>query len=487
MTVDDYRSLNPNILSPYVQFVVVGEDGNVPLLNVRVDNSEYIYVKSGEIKEFPIVIYPATASNQDISFDKFGLYACNGVRNTGTLPGISINNEKKTITVDCSKTEPSFYTTLNLSPLGGVDLYVKAPEQDGITVTPQDMTVAPSATIQLKAEVTPHNAGTVKWNNENHGLDAQFIPATTENVRWESSNTQMATVDENGLVTMNPNAGYIGEEVTIKATSGEFTATSKLTVGGLKYDLWVNGTQVNEYNQTDILGNGTASFQGNTLTLNGVNFTYTGNSIQAIKSTMPDLTIEVIGENTVAVNNVLEAMNVQNVIFTGDGTLNINNLINRMSMALNAKNITVSDNVTVKAKSNNGGGVNSTGLISVTPPNARLESYGIRNIIRAANGINGTVEQPSGGIISRSGTDFVVVGPSGNALERQWVVITGKEADGIHLKGDVNEDTKVNISDIVALINQIAGKAKYRFADVNEDFVVNISDIVAVINIMAGK
>ncbi len=51
----------------------------------------------------------------------------------------------------------------------------------------------------------------------------------------------------------------------------------------------------------------------------------------------------------------------------------------------------------------------------------------------------------------------------------------------------MNEDTKVNISDIVALINQIAGKAKYRFADVNEDFVVDISDIVAVINIMAGN
>ena len=45
----------------------------------------------------------------------------------------------------------------------------------------------------------------------------------------------------------------------------------------------------------------------------------------------------------------------------------------------------------------------------------------------------------------------------------------------------------MNISDIVALINQIAGKAKYRFADVNEDIEVNISDIVAVINIKAGN
>lgn len=54
------------------------------------------------------------------------------------------------------------------------------------------------------------------------------------------------------------------------------------------------------------------------------------------------------------------------------------------------------------------------------------------------------------------------------------------------LKGDVNEDGKVDISDVVALINQMAGTATYRYADVNEDNAVDISDVVAVINIMAG-
>ena len=54
------------------------------------------------------------------------------------------------------------------------------------------------------------------------------------------------------------------------------------------------------------------------------------------------------------------------------------------------------------------------------------------------------------------------------------------------LKGDVNEDGFVNISDVVALINQMAGTANYRCADVNEDNEVDISDVVAVINIMAG-
>ena len=53
-------------------------------------------------------------------------------------------------------------------------------------------------------------------------------------------------------------------------------------------------------------------------------------------------------------------------------------------------------------------------------------------------------------------------------------------------KGDVNEDKKVDISDIVAVINQIAGTSEYVGADVNEDKKVDISDIVAIINIIAG-
>ena len=56
------------------------------------------------------------------------------------------------------------------------------------------------------------------------------------------------------------------------------------------------------------------------------------------------------------------------------------------------------------------------------------------------------------------------------------------------LKGDVNEDGFVDISDIVAVINQIAGTATYHYADVNEDQNVDISDIVAIINQIAdGK
>ena len=54
------------------------------------------------------------------------------------------------------------------------------------------------------------------------------------------------------------------------------------------------------------------------------------------------------------------------------------------------------------------------------------------------------------------------------------------------VKGDVNGDGNVDISDVVAVINQIAGIASFEDADVNGDTDVDISDIVAIINIIAN-
>ena len=59
----------------------------------------------------------------------------------------------------------------------------------------------------------------------------------------------------------------------------------------------------------------------------------------------------------------------------------------------------------------------------------------------------------------------------------------------VHLKGDVNEDGKVDINDVVAVINHMAGTTSWRYANVNEDAdgKVDINDVVAIINIMAGN
>ena len=62
------------------------------------------------------------------------------------------------------------------------------------------------------------------------------------------------------------------------------------------------------------------------------------------------------------------------------------------------------------------------------------------------------------------------------------VVTFGKEK-----KGDVNSDGEVDISDIVAIINVMAGTDGNTSADVNHDGKTDISDITAIVNIMAGQ
>ena len=77
--------------------------------------------------------------------------------------------------------------------------------------------------------------------------------------------------------------------------------------------------------------------------------------------------------------------------------------------------------------------------------------------------------------------------------EIEPVTLSGNDVlrlgDDAGIPGDVNEDGAVNINDVVAIINVMAGTASWPNANVNGDGAgsVDINDVVAVINIMAGK
>lgn len=94
------------------------------------------------------------------------------------------------------------------------------------------------------------------------------------------------------------------------------------------------------------------------------------------------------------------------------------------------------------------------------------------------------------------GDDVRITTPDGAAFKWPYVCVDNTpsaKGDGVVIqnlalslkKGDVNQDGNVDISDIVAIINQIAGTASYSYSDVNNDGKTDISDIVAVINIIA--
>ena len=59
------------------------------------------------------------------------------------------------------------------------------------------------------------------------------------------------------------------------------------------------------------------------------------------------------------------------------------------------------------------------------------------------------------------------------------------------LKGDVNLDGKVDISDVVLMVNYILGDNSLtnvpKYGDMNDDKNINISDVVALVNVILGN
>jgi YD repeat-containing protein len=75
-----------------------------------------------------------------------------------------------------------------------------------------------------------------------------------------------------------------------------------------------------------------------------------------------------------------------------------------------------------------------------------------------------------------------------NARSYDTAEVIGSIQVGTTLTCDVNQDGAVDISDVVAVINTMAGDNKFRAtADVNGDDSIDISDVVAIINYMAGN
>ena len=69
-----------------------------------------------------------------------------------------------------------------------------------------------------------------------------------------------------------------------------------------------------------------------------------------------------------------------------------------------------------------------------------------------------------------------------NANEFTWTIEAGSTAK----KGDVNTDGSVDVADVVAILNKMAGQEVSGNADVNNDGSVDVADVVAILNIMAG-
>ena len=87
---------------------------------------------------------------------------------------------------------------------------------------------------------------------------------------------------------------------------------------------------------------------------------------------------------------------------------------------------------------------------------------------------------------SKNPTTVIATGPQDNVESRPRYMIAGG-----HVKGDANDDLKVNAADLVEMVNAKNDKASTRFvlknADIDGDKKITQSDIDAVVKIILKK
>ena len=449
--------------------LIVGENGDYP---INITSNEFIDINKGETLEGLELKYtPSKASFANLEIKPT-------VEGNEKAPVVTLDKENRTYSVNAENAEAGHYRFdiyIQGEKAEFIRVTVIAPTIEEIAIMPQNISGEKGDTIQLSVAFTPSN--------------------TTAPVTWSSSNPEIAIVNEEGQLVFT--GGKPGDKATITATCGEFAETKEVTVRGKTYDLWIAGVQVNSQNMNSLteivseqseemmeyfFGNEcNVSFDGFDLTLENMLISPEGD-VAGIWSEIDGLNINLVGENTVKSQSY--GINLKrNTTISGKGTLNIDsNVYGILCTAADDNiNLTIRD-ASVYSKGY-AWGINGDIASSLTFENANVTAEGSRY---------GGIGNINNGILF-AGCN--IIEPANALIEEGFVKADGDFAKKVviaadsqpTLKGDVNEDGHVDISDIVAVINQIAGTSTYRYADVNEDNKVDISDIVAIINIIAGQ
>ena len=269
----------------------------------------------------------------------------------------------------------------------------------------------------------------------------------------------------------------------------------RLYVDEMEYPLSIAGVRVTERNRDNITGEGITGYVkffpvSNQLTLQDAHIDITNLNETAITydyGAAPNFTINPIGpNNTILAQDYKIAINIgesQGFSINGLGTLKsggtlyldaYDHVTNECTMSY-IKDCTVSFHDIMSEDYEEGLTINNANVTC-----EYLNVGGDHNGQDALNLIDCYVAYPEGGYPA-SGCIFV----DGEVYQGHIEI---KQGSGPYLKGDVNGDGKVNVSDVTALVNMILGvipKDEAR-ADINGDGKVNVSDVTALINIILG-
>ncbi len=153
-----------------------------------------LQVPKGGTVQFTAIVSPANASNKNVSWESYNTSVAT-IDDDGlvTAVGVGAANIKAT-------TEDGGFTVI-----GTVTVTMPV---ESVSISPQNVTMDISTAQQLTATVNPTNA-------------------TNQDVSWESDNTNVATVNSNGLVTaVGAGTAYI----TVTTEDGGEMATCEVTV-----------------------------------------------------------------------------------------------------------------------------------------------------------------------------------------------------------------------------------------------------------------
>ena len=301
---------------------------------------------------------------------------------------------------------------------------------------------------------------TMKEIGESVQLEVTVLPedANNKNVVWKSSDEKVCFVSNGKVVAV----GY-GTCVIIATTEeGGFMATCKVTV-----------------QEPIVITVTTVSMEKHELTLN----------VGAAEK------VNVVVSPANAENKTLAWMSTDETVATVDSEGSVTALQTGETWikAISEGNAEASDSCLVSVRQPATGimlspeectlsGIGSTAQLTVLfqPENASNQNVTWKSL-------NEKICTVTDGTVTAVGKGTsVVIATSEDGGFMAYCTITVEEAAAI--QGDVNQDGKVDISDIVAIINTIAGDTTYRnTANVNNDSNIDISDIVAVINIIAGQ
>lgn len=451
------------------------ESGNclIDNLGMALDVNKHDVLKDIELMN----IHPVKASLDDVTVKLSS--------GSGTAPVVTINKEARTIDVDATNaTKGNFNFDIYQGSRkidGGLMVSVTTPPVEKMKVQPSELWLDCGESQQLTAFLFPAEA--------------------EEEITWESSNKSLATVSADGVVTMS-NSADIGATVTITAKAGGKSATCNITVPGEIYNLYLAGTQVTTRNKDNLAelvaetseasmeqfntGKMEISFDGTTLRLKDAVIDTGDKAAQGMTLGINGMTLIVEGDCTVKSKNYNGLKVANNATITGDGSLRLEG---------SHSGITFSN-------------LSEDNIMTLTLDHVKVEALG------STLSIDGGLNPDYSNMLQVNHSDLTATGQiffaNGDILLDESYYVEPKKpyfryngdfmdgeqvATGLKIrpfdKGDVNQDGKVDATDLVLTISYTKGQnpAKFLFvaADVNGDSHVDQADVKLIADIILDQ